>query len=171
MNKMRDIRVEKVTLNIGTGKDQEKLKKALILLEKLTTVKPVKTVTNKRIATWGLRPGLPIGCKVTVRDQRKREIIKRLLSANDNILSEKQFDNNGNLAFGIEEYINIAETKYIPEVGMMGLEACVTLQRPGFRVKKRRLNKAKVGQKHRIKKEEAITFMKEKFKVEIGEKE
>ena len=171
MNKMKEIKIEKVTLNIGTGKDQEKLKKALMLLEKLTTVKPIKTVTNKRIATWGLRPGLPIGCKVTVRDQRKKDIIKRLLSANDNTLSKKQFDNNGNLAFGIDEYINISDTKYIPEVGMMGLEACVTLQRPGFRVKNRRLNKAKVGQKHRIKKEESIAFMKEQFNVEIGEEE
>ena len=168
---MKEIKVEKVTLNIGTGKDQEKLKKALILLEKLTSIKPIKTITNKRIATWGLRPGLPIGCKVTVRDQRKEDIIKRLLSAKDDLLSNKQFDNNGNLSFGIEEYINIADTKYIPEVGMMGLEACVTLQRPGFRIKRRRLNKARIGQKHRINKKEAINFMKTQFNVEIGEEE
>ena len=168
---MKEIKVEKITLNIGTGNDQEKLKKALILLEKLTSEKPVKTITNKRIATWSLRPGLAIGCKVTVRNQKKRDIIKRLLSAKDNMLSKKQFDNNGNFAFGIEEYINIAETKYLPEVGMMGLEACVTLQRSGFRIKRRRLNKAKVGQSHRIKKEEAINFMKEQFNIEIGEEE
>ncbi len=90
MNKMKEIKVEKITLNIGTGKDQEKLKKALILLEKLTSIKPIKTITNKRIATWSLRPGLPIGCKVTVRDQRKKDIIIRLLSAKDNLLSKRQ---------------------------------------------------------------------------------
>lgn len=65
MNPMRNIRIEKVTLNIGAGKDQNKLDKARLLLKAITGIEPVKTVTQKRIPGWGLRPGLPIGCKIT----------------------------------------------------------------------------------------------------------
>ena len=61
MNKMREIRIEKITLNIGAGKDVGKLEKGVKLLKNITGINPVKTVTQKRIPTWGLRPGLPIG--------------------------------------------------------------------------------------------------------------
>jgi ribosomal protein L5 len=61
MNRMQQVRLEKITLNIGAGKDQKKLELGLKLLKKITEIDPVRTVTNKRIPTWGLRPGLPIG--------------------------------------------------------------------------------------------------------------
>jgi len=67
MNPMKVIRIEKITLNIGAGKDQNRLDKAKILLKHVTGIEPVKTVTKKRIPNWGLRPGLPIGCKITLR--------------------------------------------------------------------------------------------------------
>lgn len=169
MNPMREIRIEKVTLNVGAGKDQSKLEKGVKLLKSLTGIEPVKTITNKRIAGWGLRPGLPIGCKLTLRGPKAKELLKRLLSAKDNKLDSTQFDDNGNLAFGIHEYIDIAGADYDPEVGIMGLEVCVTLERRGFRVKKRRLKKTRVGGPHRIIKDEAIKFMKDNFSVSIEE--
>src|SRR3989338_5682689 len=101
MNQMKSIRLEKITLNIGAGKDQARLEKGLVLLNAITDATPVKTVTSKRIQEWGLRPGLPIGCKLTLRKDKASKLLLRLLSAVDNRLSEKQFDNNGNIAFGI----------------------------------------------------------------------
>lgn len=169
MNPMEDIRIEKVTLNVGAGKDQTKLEKGMLLLKNITGINPVKTFTNKRLPSWGLRPGLPIGCKLTLRKKKAEEILLRLLDAKDNKLSLHQFDKEGNIAFGIHEYIDIPGVKYEPKIGIMGLEVCVTLERPGFRIKRRRIMKRKISKKHRIKKEEVMEFMKKRFKVKIGE--
>lgn len=171
MNPMKQVRIEKVTLNIGAGKDQNKLEKGISLIHAITGIKPVKTKTNKRIMGWGLRPGLPIGCKVTLRKKDAVDIIPRLLNAKDNTLEDGQFDSSGNLSFGIPEYIDISGAKYDPKIGVMGLEVCVTFDRAGYRVKKRRIKRAKISKKHVVKKEEAIEFMKSKFKVTVGGKE
>ncbi len=169
MNKMQEVRIEKVTLNIGAGKDQAKLEKGISLIKSITGVAPVKTVTNKRIMGWGLRPGLPIGCKVTLRKKQALEIIPRLLSAKDNVLKESQFDENGNLALGIPEYIDIAEAKYDPKIGVMGLEACITFDKAGYRVKNRKVHTSRIGKKHKVTRQEAIEFMKKKFNIKIGD--
>jgi large subunit ribosomal protein L5 len=171
MNPMRNIRIEKVTLNIGAGKDQKKLDNGLKLLKIVAGTEPVKTFTNKRIPNWGLRPGLPIGCKVTLRKVQAKEILKKLIEAKDKILNESQFDERGNVAFGVHEYINIPGVKYDPNMGMMGLEVCITLERPGYRIKKRsRLNKL-IPKRHAITKQEAVDFMKKEFGVKIGGEE
>lgn len=157
---MKGIRIEKITLNIGAGKNEELLKKGLKLLHKITSTKPVETKTNKRIPGWGLRPGLAIGCKVTVRKECEH-LLRRLMAAKDNTLSQKNFDNQGNFSFGIPEYIDIEGLEYDPELRIMGLEAAVTLERPGFRIKKRTLKTVAVGKNHQISKEEAISFVKQ----------
>lgn len=163
---MREIRIEKVTLNIGAGKDMTKLEKGMKLLKNLTGISPVKTFTNKRIPGWGLRPGLPIGCKLTLRKEFAKKMLPRLLDAKDFKLKQNQFDNLGNISFGIPEYIDIKDAKYDPDVGIMGLEVCITLERPGFRVKRRRV-RGKISKKHQITKQEATEFMKKDFKVEV----
>lgn len=167
MKSMKKIKVEKVTLNIGAGKDQTKLEKGLVLLKVIADANPVKTVTNKRIQEWGLRPGLPIGCKLTLRKEKAVKILPRLLDAVENRLLEKQFDNNGNIAFGIPEYIEIPGVKYDPKLGIMGLEVCITLERPGFRIKRRRFLKKKIPARHRISKQEAIDFIFNNFKTKV----
>src|SRR3989338_3253632 len=139
MNKMREIRIENVTLNIGAGKEQSRLDKGIILLKSITGIEPIKTYTNKRIPEWGLRPGLPIGCKLTLRKNKAIELLKRFFEAKDNSLKISQLDNNGNISFGIHEYIDIPGIKYDPKIGIIGLEVCITLERPGYRVKRRRL--------------------------------
>lgn len=166
---MREIRIEKVTLNVGAGKDQAKLEKGVKLLKNITGINPVKTSTNKRIPEWGIRPGLPIGCKITLRKENAIQLLKRLLIAKDNKLKTTQFDDHGNIAFGIQEYIDIPGVSYDHEIGIMGLEVCVTLERPGFRIKRRRICKRKIHRKHNITKQEAIDFMKKTFSTEIGE--
>lgn len=167
MNSMKSIKVEKVTLNIGAGKDQTRLEKGIVLLNLIANATPIKTVTSKRIQEWGLRPGLPIGCKLTLRKERAIKILPRLLEAVDNQLREKQFDNNGNVAFGIHEYIEIPGVKYDPKIGIMGLEVCITLERPGYRIKKRRLMQRKIPARHRISKQEAIEFMAKNFSARV----
>ena len=158
-NLMKKISIAKLTLNIGVGKDEEMLKKGLKLLEKLSPLTPVKTVSKKRIPAWGLRPGLVIGCKVTVRKDAE-QLLKRLLVAKENTLSTKNFDNQGNLAFGISEYIDIEGLEYDPELKILGLEAAVTLERPGYRVKHRKVKPTVVGKNQIITQSEAINFVK-----------
>ena len=168
---MREIKIEKLTLNIGAGKEQDKLEKGMKLLKMVTGITPIKTFATKRIPSWGLRPGLPIGCKITIRGEQAKELLKRLLQAKDNVLKETQFDSNGNLSFGIHEYIDIPGVKYDPQIKVMGLEACVTLGRNGFRVKRRRIRAKKISKKHTIKKEEAIEFIQKNFGVTVGEEQ
>ncbi len=169
MNQMKNIKIEKVTLNVGAGKDQKVLDKAVDLLENLTGIKPVKTTTNKRIQSWGLRPGLPVGCKITLRGEAALKMVERLLYAKDNVLAESSFDEEGNISFGIKEYVDIKDAKYDPKIGMMGLQATITLARPGFRLKNRRIRPAKLPRSHKISKDEAISFMKEKYSIKTGE--
>jgi large subunit ribosomal protein L5 len=169
-NPMKNINVEKVTLNIGTGKDQVLLEKAEKLLKALTGIPPVRTITQKRIAAWGLRPGLPIGCKVTLRNEAALDIIPRLLTAREFKLSDNNFDDNGNVSFGIKEYIDVRDAKYDPTIGILGLQTSITLKRPGFRIKHRKLLKTIIPPRHRIPQSESMQFMKEKFGV-IFEKE
>ncbi len=168
-NLMRKIVVDKLTFNFGSGKDQAKLEKGMLLIKHITGKDPVKTLTNKRIPGWGLRPGLPVGCKLTVRGGKAKEMLTRLLKAKKNQLKKSQFDNNGTVAFGIHEYIDIPGVEYEPKIGIMGLEVCVTLKRPGFRIKDRKLKKAKIHKRHRINREEAIMFMQKEYNVTTGE--
>ena len=167
MNPSQKIRVSKVTLNIGAGKDQSKLEKGIALLKSITGMAPVQTVTSKRIHGWGLRPGLVIGCKVTLRRELAEKTLQRLVKARDSVLKESQFDDNGNISFGIPEYIDIPDVKYDPKIGIIGLEVCVTMERNGFRIKRRRIAKRKVPLKHRISKQEAISFMKENYNIKL----
>jgi large subunit ribosomal protein L5 len=171
ISKMSEIRIEKLTLNIGAGKEQAVLDKGIILLKNITGIDPVKTITQKRIAGWGLRPGLPIGCKLTLRKGTAPELIKRLLAAKGNMLSKDNFDEEGNVSFGIHEYIDIPGVKYDHKIGVMGLQASITLERPGFRIKKRKIMKRKIPAAHRIRKESAIDFMKKNFAISISEEQ
>ncbi len=169
MNTMRDIRIEKVTMNIGAGKDPALLDKGVALIKNITGIPPVKTFTNKRIPSWGLRPGLAIGCKLTLRRDKAVDILKRTLEAQGRKLSEKNFDDQGNVAFGIPEYIDIPGAKYDPAIGIMGLQVCVTLSRPGFRVKRRSYRSSRIPKKHRISRQESIDFMRKKFDIIMEE--
>jgi len=166
-HKMKTIRIEKVTLNIGCGTDQKKLEKAIKLLKHITGVDPVRAKTKKRIAGWGLRPGLPIGAKITLRGQRAQEVFDRCLVARDKRLKPSMFDNNGNISFGVKEYIDIPGTQYDPEIGIIGLQVTATLSRPGFRIKLRKVKPTKIPMKHRISKDEAIAFAAEKFEAKV----
>ncbi len=170
-NSMRQIKIEKITLNIGTGGPGDKMEKAIKLLTKISGMKPVETKTMKRIPTWGLRPKLSIGVKVTVRGKKAEELLSRLIKSLDNKVDPKKFDKSGNLSFGIREYIDIPGVQYDMDIGIIGLEAAVTLIRPGFRVRRRKIRQSKIPTRHRITKQEAIEFISNKFGAIIEEGE
>ncbi|MBW2995362.1 50S ribosomal protein L5 [Candidatus Woesearchaeota archaeon] len=169
-NKMREIKIEKVTLNFGAGKDADLLDKGVALIKMISGKNPVKTVTTKRIPEWGLRPGLPLGCKITLRGNEAETLLLRLMKAKDNNLKTESFG-AGNFSFGIPEYIDIQDVKYMPELGIIGFEVAVTLKRPGFRIKYRKKQKQRINSRQSISKEETIQFAKEKLKIQVGEEQ
>jgi len=73
------------------------------------------------------------------------------------------------LSFGIAEYLDVPGAEYDPSIGIIGFETAVSLSRPGFRVKERRIMKRKIPQKHRITKEEAKEFVKNKYSIKVEE--
>ncbi|HLP79531.1 MAG TPA: 50S ribosomal protein L5 [Acidobacteriota bacterium] len=168
---MRAISVEKVTLNCGCGTDHTRLEKSVKLLQIITGRSPVKTITELRIPGWGLRKGLPIGAKVTLRGEEATAVLKRLIEAREMKLRQSMFDNNGNIAFGVHEYIDIPGVEYDPTIGIIGLEVAVTLKRPGFRTKVRKYQNRAVPKKHRITQVEAIDFAKKEWGVKISDEE
>jgi len=168
---MKEIGIEKVTLNVGTGKPGPELEKGKILLQKISGLKPSETLTQKRIPTWGLRPNLVIGAKVTLRGEKAKEVLKTLLQAKDNRLQARSFDIHGNFSFGIKEYLDVPTLNYIPEVGIRGFEVAVSLQRKGFRIKRRSLEKRKIPKRHAISKQDAIAFARNTLKITVIERE
>jgi len=170
-NPFRELKIEKVTLNVGVGEAGDKLEKAKILLERISDSKVILTKTFKRIPTWGIRPNLTIGVKTTLRGKKAEELLKRLFKAVENKIVKTSFDKEGNLSFGIHEYIHIPGVKYDPSLGIIGLDVCVTLKRKGgFRVRRKGYRPGKIGKSHRITPEEAMEFFKKNFDIQILEK-
>ncbi|HEC82733.1 MAG TPA: 50S ribosomal protein L5 [Thermoplasmatales archaeon] len=168
-NPMRQIKIKKVTVNIGVGEGGERLRKAEKVIEMLTNQKPVQTIAKVTNRDLGIRKGMPIGYKVTLRKDKAIEFLKKALWVRDNKLPAWSFDEEGNFSFGISEHTDFEGMKYDPEIGIFGMDVCVTLERNGYRIKERRLKKSKIPHTHRIKKEEAIEFVKKEFNVEVIE--
>ncbi len=160
---MRQIRIEKITLNIGCG-TKTNIENAKKILEQLSRSKVIITKTKKR-TTFNVPKNKPIGCKVTIRKEVE-QFLRPLLEAKENKLSSRSFDNTGNFSFGIKEYIDVPGMEYDPKIGILGMDVCVTLERPGYRVKRMRLP-ASIGKNHLITKLEAVDFVKEKFGVVV----
>jgi large subunit ribosomal protein L5 len=159
MNSMLTPRIAKVTINMGVGKSGEPLDKAVKVMTMITEQTPVKTKTSKRIPAFDLRPGMLIGCKVTLRGKKAASFLKKALDAVDYKLRSSNFDNTGNFAFGLKEHIDLEGMRYDPNLGVYGMNVCVTLERPGYRVSIRKKKKS-IGKKHRLTKEEAMEFAK-----------
>jgi len=167
-NPMLKPRIEKVVVNISVGKSGEPLERASKVLEMLTGQKPCKRKAKKTIRDFGIRKGEPIACLVTLRKENATEFLKKAFAAIDNKLSKRCFDKHGNFSFGIKEHIEIPGVKYDPELGIFGMDVCVSLCRPGNRIKYRRIERKKrVGKHHKLTPEEAMLFIKELTGVEI----
>ncbi len=156
---MKQISLEKVVINIGVGKSGEPLERAKNGLEELTSRKPTPCGAKNNVRDFGIHKGEPIGAKVTLRNTHALEFAKRIIQAKNNQLRKSSFDNYGNISIGISEHIDIPGAKYNPDIGIFGMNVCISLSRPGYRI----LNKSnprKLGKNHRISKDEAIEFFK-----------
>ncbi len=157
---MEQVLLEKVVVNMGIGADPEKLKRAEQIMKLITGKNPVKTTSNKRIPDWGVRPGLVLGLKVTLRKKEAMDFLQTTLKAKENKLNSKSFDNEGNFGFGIKEHIDLPGVKYDPKLGIIGFDILVSLKKRGYRLKYRKIRGKPVGRKQRVTKEEAMEFVK-----------
>src|SRR6058998_2788776 len=161
---LRVVRIEKVTLNIATGKSGEPLEKAKKVLNQLTNKTPTTKQAKKAIKDFGVRKGEPIAAVVTLRGKDAGEFLKRALDAVSNKINERSFDDYGNFSFGIKEHIEIPGTKYVPELGIFGATVHVTLGRPGYRIRSRSIRPAKMSRSHYVSKDEALHFITNNFR-------
>ncbi|OWT33679.1 50S ribosomal protein L5 [Methanobrevibacter sp. 87.7] len=165
MNPMNEVVISKATINIGVGEAGEKLSRAINLLEDMFGQKPVKTFSKVTNPEFGIRKRQPIACKVTLRGEKADYAIKTVLSGISNNIKSTQFDDIGNLSFGIAEHIDIPGIKYDPEVGIFGMNVSVTFEKPGYRISKRKIQNKRVPKRHRISKEETMKYMVDHFNV------
>lgn len=161
--------IEKITVNIGVGEAGERLKKAQDLLQNITNQKPVQSLSKTTNKDLGLRKRMPIGCKVALRGKNAEDFLKKALDTRENKIADYSFDDQGNISFGIPDHTLFKSQKYDPNVGIFGMDICITMKRPGYRIKKRRIERKKIPHKHRVGRDETIDFFKDEFKVEVVE--
>ena len=166
-NTMKNIRIGKVVINIGVGKSGEPIERAKKALEEIAGQKPSTRSAKNTVRDFGIHKGEPIAVMVTLRKERAMEVLKKLLAAKNNQVKASSFDNFGNVSFGIREHIDIPGIKYKPEIGIFGMDVAIALERLGYRVARRSRTPAKIGKSHRISREDAIAFFKEKLHVEV----
>jgi large subunit ribosomal protein L5 len=145
------------------------LEKARKVLADVTGQKPCTKQAKQTIKEFGTREGEPIACLTTLRGEKATAFLRRGFEAVGNTLKKSSFDENGNFAFGIREHIEIPGTKYAPELGIFGMDVIGTLERPGYRIKRRRIRPKPVGKSHRVTLEDATKFVNQKFSVTIRE--
>ncbi len=168
-NPMRSISIGKVVINTAVGKSGEPIEKAKKILQELTGNTPVVRVAKKTIRDFGIHKGEPIAVIVTLRKGKALSILKNLLAAKGSKIKASSFDDYGNVSFGIREHIDIPGVKYKPELGIIGMDVCIALERKGYRVARRKIRKSKIGKSHRITKQEAIEFFRNVLNVEVIE--
>ena len=167
MSGMRDVHVEKVVVNIGVGEAGERLVKAEKVLEMVTGQKPIETISKTVNRDLGIREGMPLGCKVTLRGEKAVDFVKKALVIREMRVPAYSFDKEGNMSFGISDYTDFEGMKYDPEIGIFGMDVSVVLRRPGNRITQRALLRRRVPKSHRVQRDEAIQYMKDNFEVEV----
>lgn len=164
---MKEIRIAKLVLNVGVGKSGEALERAKRMLTELTGQTPSPRKSRQTIRDFGIHRGEPIGVMTTLRGSKATEILKRLLLTKGNRLPASSFDSFGNCSLGIKEHIEIPGVKYNPEIGIFGLTASISLERPGYRVARRRRATSRIGRRHRVTKEAAQDFFRRQLGVVV----
>ena len=134
-NIMQVPRIEKVSINMGVGEaigDKKVIENALADMEKISGQKPVTTLARKSVASFKVRDGYPIGCKVTLRSERMYEFLDRLISVaiprirDFRGLRPKSFDGRGNYNMGVKEQIIFPEIEYEKIDAIRGMDINIT---------------------------------------------
>jgi large subunit ribosomal protein L5 len=133
-NPMQVPRLEKIVVNMGVGEAVQDSKKADAAAGDLTAITgqhPVITKAKRSIATFKLRRGMPIGCKVTLRGQRMYEFLDRLITValprvrDFRGIPGRSFDGRGNFALGLKEQIVFPEIDYDRVDAVRGMNVVV----------------------------------------------
>jgi large subunit ribosomal protein L5 len=167
MNPMQDLRIQKLVVHMGVGESGEKLSKAEEVLSRITSQKPVKAIAKKTQPAFGTRKGSPIGCKVTLRSGAAEAFFETSMGIIDRQLPASHVDARGNFSFGIEEHTDFPGMAYDPAIGIFGMDVNVVLEKRGTRISRRKVGQKKLPQKQRVKREETIRFLQERYKVEV----
>jgi large subunit ribosomal protein L5 len=128
-------RITKITVNMGVGEavgDKKVIEHAVADLEKITGQKPVVTKARKSVATFKVREGWPVGCKVTLRRDRMYEFLDRLINVaiprtrDFRGVSGRSFDGQGNYSMGVREQIIFPEIDYDKIDALRGMDITIT---------------------------------------------
>lgn len=136
-NPMQIPKLDKIVINMGVGEATADSKKINLAVAELTAIagqKPVITKARKSIATFKLREGMAIGCKVTLRKQHMYEFLDRLVNIalprvrDFRGISGKSFDGRGNYTLGLKEQLVFPEIDYdkVDKVRGMDIVICTT---------------------------------------------
>lgn len=166
-NPMREPQIDKTVLNIGTGQSGSPVMNAKKILRELTGKEPIETEAKGTNPEWGVREGLSIGAMITLRHEESHEVLEKLFEAKNYKLDAQSFDEEGNVSFGVEEHIEIPGMEYDPDIGIHGLDVTISMERPGYRIKKRRVEERDIPKEHKLSKEESMEFFEREFNVEI----
>lgn len=114
------------------------------------------------VRQFGIRRNEKIAVHVTIRGPKAEEILERGLKVKEYELRRRNFSETGNFGFGIQEHIDLG-ARYDPTIGIFGMDFYVVMGRPGSRVAKRKIKKARVGHKHQVVKEDTMAWYKSRF--------
>ena len=167
-NIMKEIKLDKVVLNMGVGKSGDAIETAKKALDQISNKKSCDRSAKKAYRDWGVRKGEPIGVAVTVRGNDAKSLLKKLFEAKGNNVKSRSIDKMGNVSFGILEHIDIPGIKYDPKIGILGLDVAARLVRPGYSIRIRSKHKASVGKSHKITPAEAKEYLVKEFGVVVS---